>query len=131
MITGELPACLGNLCMLTNLSFHNNHLIGQIPTSFGNLKNLSLLYLSGNQLVGPIPHQLDQLKVLQTLDLSFNPFGLVPIPTWLSEQNILFQLSLAGTGLRGQLPQCLSSSSVNYLDLSSCTDRLGPPICKL
>ncbi|KAI3970079.1 hypothetical protein MKW92_014557 [Papaver armeniacum] len=106
MLTGNLPRSLGNLTKLEHLSAKNNLLKGKIPLSFSNLLNLQFLDISRNGLSGPIPPRLVKLNAkLETLDLSFNPLSLVNIPT--------------RTGLIGELPEWLSSTSLLNLDLSS------------
>ena len=40
MLTGSIPAELGNLGNLTHLNLRTNQLSGTIPASLGNLRNL-------------------------------------------------------------------------------------------
>ena len=60
-LTGRIPAELGNLTSLRELSLGNNQLTGGIPTELGNLANLQSLYLSDNPLTGCIPESLRKL----------------------------------------------------------------------
>ena len=50
----ELPAELGNLGNLQELTLSDNQLTGEIPAELGNLSNLQELTLSDNQLTGEI-----------------------------------------------------------------------------
>ncbi|KAF2312361.1 hypothetical protein GH714_034360 [Hevea brasiliensis] len=117
-LTGRIPSSISGLTSMQFCRLSDNKLTGKIPSSFGNLLNLQTLDLSRNQLSGQLPPQLAKLQRLQTLDLSFNPLGLVEIPNWFQELK-LFRLILAKTGIEGQLPHWLASSSLSVLDLSS------------
>lgn len=44
-LTGEIPAVLGYLTNLTELSLYANSLTGEVPVEFGNLTQLSRLDL--------------------------------------------------------------------------------------
>ena len=46
-MTGEIPAELGDLSNLTELSLSGNQLTGEIPTELGDLSNLTTLSLNG------------------------------------------------------------------------------------
>ena len=75
-LTGEIPAELGSLANLQQLSLANlqgleNQLTGEIPTELGNLANLERLYLSENQLTGCIPYGLRHV-----VDNDFDELGL-------------------------------------------------------
>ena len=70
-LTGDIPAELGNLSNLHELSLSGNQLAGDIPTELGNLSNLQGLYLSGNQLTGEIPTELGNLSNLERLDRGY------------------------------------------------------------
>ena len=78
-LTGEIPAELGNLTSLRELSLGNNQLTGGIPAELGNLTSLRDLSLGNNQLTGRIPTELGNLANLQSLYLSDNPLtGCIP-----------------------------------------------------
>jgi hypothetical protein len=80
LLSGPIPAALGNLSSLTYLELHGNQLSGPIPASFGDLSNLTGLDLRENRLSGPIPASLGNLGNLTGLWLDFNRLsGLVPI----------------------------------------------------
>ena len=67
-----IPAELGSLTNLTELSLWGNQLTGEIPTELGGLTNLTVLSLGGNQLTGEIPTELGGLTNLRELALSEN-----------------------------------------------------------
>ncbi|KAB2609774.1 leucine-rich repeat receptor-like protein kinase [Pyrus ussuriensis x Pyrus communis] len=139
-LAGALPASLGQLPKIERLIFKNNKLSGKFlegtlqfsltfssPTIvlqarflqvFSNLLNLQTLDLLTNRFIGQIPSQLAKLQRLDTLDLSFNPLGLVSVPSFFARLK-LFRLLLERTGIEGQLPSWLSSSYVSIFDLSS------------
>jgi Leucine-rich repeat (LRR) protein len=46
----SIPAEVGNIVKLTDLSINGNQFPGGLPDSIGNLKNLNSLYLANNQM---------------------------------------------------------------------------------
>ena len=77
-LTGSLPAELGDLEQVQNLSFEHNHLSGPIPPEVGNLSQLFLFTANGNQLSGPIPAEMANLTRLGLLDVGYNDLTCVP-----------------------------------------------------
>ncbi|KAJ7012935.1 receptor-like protein EIX2 [Populus alba x Populus x berolinensis] len=71
-LVGNLPAWLGELENLAELTLDYNMIQGPIPASLGNLHNLTNLGLAGNQLNGSLPDSFGQLSQLRSLDVSFN-----------------------------------------------------------
>ena len=63
-LTCRIPAELGQLSVLKELSLHDNWLTGPIPTKLGQLKALTELYLDHTRLTGPIPAKLRGLTKL-------------------------------------------------------------------
>ena len=55
LLSGEIPAELGNLTALDSLFLWENQLTGEIPAELGNLTALDSLFLNNNQLSGCIP----------------------------------------------------------------------------
>jgi hypothetical protein len=53
--TGEIPESLGQLLLVTRISFDRNQLTGKIPTSIGVLPNLKIFRVTYNQLSGEVP----------------------------------------------------------------------------
>ncbi|GEM_PF-1892040 len=64
-LNGTLPAELGSLTSLQNLSLSSNNLVGALPTQIGNLRNLHGLGLSFTALSGELPSSLTGLAQLQ------------------------------------------------------------------
>ncbi|KAL3527168.1 hypothetical protein ACH5RR_011824 [Cinchona calisaya] len=119
-LTGSIPASISGLVSLKSCVLSENKLTGNIAASIGNLRSIQSLTFENNKLTGKLPAtigHLSRLTGLQSLDLSFNPLGLVSIPDWFQELK-LFRLLLGNTGLKGQLPKWLASSSISILDLS-------------
>ena len=69
MLSGEIPAELGNLTSLERLYASRNMLSGEIPAELGNLTSLQRLFLSRNMLSGEIPAELGDMTSLQRLSL--------------------------------------------------------------
>ena len=63
-LDGTIPAELGGLTELSQLSLTNNKLTGGIPAELGNLSKLTKLSLSNNKLSGAIPAELGRLGLL-------------------------------------------------------------------
>ena len=64
-LSGPIPD-LSGLTALKHLSLSENLLTGEIPASLGNLTNLSTLYLRDNELSGAIP---DLSRISQLFEL--------------------------------------------------------------
>ena len=79
-LSGEIPAELGSLSNLRELTLRESYLSGEIPQELGSLSNLVTLYLHENELSGEIPQELGGLSNLSTLGLHNNALsGCVPI----------------------------------------------------
>ena len=72
VLSGLIPAEIGNLTELRKLSLESNQHIGVIPQEIGALKNLTNLTLSSNQLGGSIPPGIGELESLEHLALNSN-----------------------------------------------------------
>ena len=146
-LRGEIPAELGQLSILRELSAFGNGLSGEIPAELGQLSNLNYLYLEENDLSGEIPPELAQLPSLYGLSLWGNSLsGEIPpelgqllvwillddndlsgeIPPELGQLTRLQQLTLADNNLAGEIPVelgQLSDLEVLYLrgnEFSGC-----------
>ena len=118
-LTGEIPAELGDLTNLAELSLYSNELTGEIPAELGSLTNLTELYLSGNELTGEIPAELGGLTNLEELWLSFNQLT-GEIPAELGSLTNLAGLYLSRNQLTGEIPAELGSlTNLEGLYLSS------------
>ncbi len=106
-LAGTLPAELGNLTSLTELSLGNNALTGTLPQAMTGMAALQHLYLWGNQFSGAIPTWLSELDTLKALSLSANQFS-GPIPAELGDLALLETLHLGGNQLTGEIPESLA-----------------------
>ena len=117
-LTGELPAELGSLKSLERLYLDSNLLTGPIPPEVGNLSNLERLYLFGNQLRGEIPPELGKLTKLEELLLDDNQLSGV-IPSELGSMTNLETLRLSFNRLTGPIPPELGNlTNLVWLELS-------------
>ena len=103
MLSGEIPAELGNLTSLKFLSLWGNELSGEIPAELGNLTSLEILYLNENMLSGEIPAELGNLTSLRRLYLSENMLS-GEIPAELGNLTSLQRLFLSRNMLSGEIP---------------------------
>jgi Leucine-rich repeat (LRR) protein len=107
-LKGTLPASIGNLTKLKELSIRTNpDLIGSIPATLGNLVELQDLNLRGNQLNGGIPASLGNLAALKTLSLDNNKFS-GAIPAVLGKLTKLNVLALNNNDFAGAAPKELN-----------------------
>ena len=67
LLTGTIPASLGNLLSLEYLYLRNNQLNGTIPVALGNLTKLQYFVADHNQLTGSLPASLGDLARLLVL----------------------------------------------------------------
>ncbi len=70
--TGEIPAALGNLFKLQTLILHSNKLTGNIPAEIGNLSELITLNIGSNTLSGSIPASLNLMPKLKSFYAPYN-----------------------------------------------------------
>ena len=109
-LTGSLPAALGDLDGLTQLSLLDNTLTGEIPSELGSLSELNWLALSSNQLSGVIPSELGALVKLDYLLLQSNLLT-GPIPPEIGRLVKLIELRLSSNQLNGPIPPELGDLS--------------------
>ena len=109
-LTGSLPAALGDLDGLTQLSLLGNTLTGEIPSELGSLSELNWLALSSNQLSGVIPSELGALVKLDYLQLQSNSLT-GPIPPEIGRLVKLKELRLSSNQLNGPIPPELGDLS--------------------
>ena len=110
LLTGSLPAELGQLAALRILRLTDNHLTGPIPAQLGQLAELVELSLDGNALTGRIPAQLDRLAKLTELWLGSNALT-GSIPAQLGSLAKLYLLDIQDNHLTGSIPAQLGSLS--------------------
>ena len=119
-LSGSIPAELGNLTSLEDLSLDDNNLSGPIPAELGNLTSLENLHIPRNNLSGSIPAELGNLTSLENLWLEYNNLS-GPIPAELGNLTSLESLwlgdtffqSTAGNNLSGPIPAELGHGLVN------------------
>ena len=117
-LSGVVPAELGNLSELVELSLSDNYLHGPIPAQLGGLAKLKRLSFNLNLLTGELPRSLAQLADLESLDLSSNQIA-GEIPQELGQLDNLLGLGLANNRLTGAIPAELGALSVlRFLNLS-------------
>ena len=102
-ITGPVPPELGSLTNLTHLSLFRNGLTGSIPVELALLTNLQGLSLYGNQLTGPIPTWFGSLTNLEAVHIDTNQLT-GPIPPELGRLANLQWLTLHDNQLAGEIP---------------------------
>ena len=112
-ISGEIPEEIGQLNNLRNLYMAENRLTGKIPESIVNLKNLFALVLLNNQLSGPIPEEIGQMSQLGYINLRNNQLT-GTIPENIGNLKNLNVLLLSDNQLEGGIPS--SFANLNMLN---------------
>ena len=125
-LDGTIPAELGGLTELSQLSLVNNKLTGGIPAELANLSKLTKLSLSNNKLSGAIPAELGRLGLLESLDLSMNQLR-GSIPGELGDLASLTSLRLLDNELSGAIPAALGDLA-NLRSLILSDNQLSGPI---
>ncbi len=121
-LDGVIPAQLGSLSRLQELSLVGNELTGEIPGALGGLTRLESLWLSGNQLTGDIPSELGELAELSSLHLVGNQLS-GEIPSELGDLRNLLHLDLSSNQLTGEIPAELGGAA-NLQNLDIDNNRL-------
>ncbi|CAL5046380.1 unnamed protein product [Urochloa decumbens] len=123
LISGPLPAELGNLSSLEVLQLSSNsHVKGMVPGTLMNLCNLKILDLSWNNVEGNITEFLDRSpncswSKLQVLNLHRNSIT-GSLPDWINRMTSLNTLDLGFNRLTGTLTTGIGTlSNLTYLDL--------------
>ena len=110
-ISGEIPEEIGLLTNLRNLYMAENELSGKIPESIVNLKNLFALVLLNNQLSGPIPENIGQMSQLRHICLRNNQLT-GTIPESIGDLENLENLLLSENQLEGGIPSTFAKLSM-------------------
>ena len=119
LLTGGIPAELGNLRNLTTLHFGGTNLSGAIPPEIGSLPALSGLTLRDNRLAGAITDVSGLADTLTGLDLGGNLLS-GGIPSWLGDMDLLTTLDLQNNDLSGAIPSALGDmDALDFLNLSN------------
>jgi Leucine-rich repeat (LRR) protein len=117
-LTGSIPTTLGSLPLLTDLFLNNNQLSGAVPSSLGNLSNLVYLYLRNNQLSGSLPSSLGNLTKLQYFYTGYNQLT-GTIPATLSGLSQLLVFDVSNNQLTGSLPDIAGWTKVTQINVST------------
>ncbi|XP_047954199.1 probable LRR receptor-like serine/threonine-protein kinase IRK [Salvia hispanica] len=118
VLSGSIPAALGNFGSLQLVNFSRNSLVGGVPSSIGQLKLLNFLDLSENGLNGSIPSEIGGLTSLEELRLEKNALG-GNLPLSIGDCSSLTSLYLAHNEITGPIPASLSKlSNLQAVDLS-------------
>ncbi|XP_038680200.1 LRR receptor-like serine/threonine-protein kinase EFR [Tripterygium wilfordii] len=106
---GTIPPHIGNLFLLSGLSFANNSFHGSfLPIELAGLRRLRYISLEYNSFSGQIPSWLGDLSQLQDLGLYSNNF-IGGIPTSLCNLSKLEMMYLSNKSLRGSIPEAISN----------------------
>ncbi|XP_019448478.1 PREDICTED: receptor protein kinase CLAVATA1-like [Lupinus angustifolius] len=106
-LTGELPKELAKLTSLKILNISHNVFFGHFPGEITlGMTQLEVLDAYDNNFTGPLPKEIVKLKKLKFLHLGGNYFS-GPIPDSYSEFQSLEYLSLTYNSLTGEIPRSL------------------------
>jgi Leucine-rich repeat (LRR) protein len=120
LITGNIPAELGNLTLLTDLWITGLPVSGSIPLEIFNLPSLSNLTIHNTDITGGIPSEIGNLSSsLSILDLAFNYDlgGQLPPEIW--NLALLDQLVIESNNITDTIPPEIGNlTNLIYLNLS-------------
>ena len=103
-ISGSIPEEIGSLVNLVELNLeYNEQLTGSIPGTIGNLTELEIMKCRNDSLTGSIPAAIGALSKLQILDLHFNQVS-GSLPSTIGGLTALTFLDLSGNQLTGSIP---------------------------
>ncbi|KAK4383669.1 Receptor-like protein EIX1 [Sesamum angolense] len=127
-LTGEIPASIGNMSLISVIDLSSNNLTGTIPSSIGKCSYLKVVDLGNNNLSGEIPNSIGQLNQLQSLHVKNNLIA-GNLPLSLKNLSSLETLDLGNNKLEGALPPWLGESltSLRILSLRSNLFSRGIP----
>lgn len=108
LLTGSLPAEIGDLTELIDLALFSNNISGVLPGQIGNLHNLKYITLQANFLTGGIPYQIGYLSNLEHIDLAMNALDGTIDPR-LGDLTKLRNILLDNNQLTGSIPATLGN----------------------
>ncbi|XP_019196187.1 PREDICTED: receptor kinase-like protein Xa21 [Ipomoea nil] len=128
-LSGVIPYSISNCSKLTVLSIAGNEFSGTLPTFLGNLRRLERLYLGANNFTNnaasrelSIINALARCTYLREVNLDDNPLHAILPASIGNLSSSLDYLSIAGSGLKGIIPNQLGNlSNLIYLNLESNT----------
>ncbi len=129
-LAGTIPARLGDLSNLRELTLARNRLTGAIPAKLGDLSDLEDLHLGHNRLTGAIPEWLGDLSDLTTLDLSSNELT-GAIPENLGGLSNLVLLNLDDNQLTGCIPPALQRFVSTIDTINPQQNNVILPVCSV
>ncbi|EFJ33651.1 hypothetical protein SELMODRAFT_83115 [Selaginella moellendorffii] len=119
-IAGSIPASLGSLSDIVELSLFSMGLNGTIPSELGKLRNLSALRLHSNSISGSIPGSFSELSSLKVLQLQGNQLsGSLPSRHLFFQADDVFANTSVGYFVGN--PTCSASSASWAISLSGST----------
>ncbi len=125
-LNGSLPAEIGNLTELKEISItFNNLLTGAIPTEIGNLSNLEMLSFWDDDFTGTIPNEIGNCTNLHTVSFEDNQLT-GNIPTSLSNLTAMRSFWVNGNNLSGDVPDFFSNwADLVYLSIGNANYTAG------
>lgn len=129
LLTGTIPAFLGNLTSLKTLSLAYNLLFtpSRLAPEIGNLTGLETLWLSRCNLVGSIPDSFGELSRLVDLDVSDNRLT-GSIPSMIFRLKSVVQIELYNNSFSGGLPVAGWSNLTSFRRFDACYNGLTGPV---
>lgn len=129
-LIGTLPAEIGNLTSLTNLSAGYNTISGSLPPEIGQLSNLDTLFMSYNAVDGTIPIELYNLTNLVRWSMSNNQLNGLLAPEIANLTNLKY-LALWNNPIGGAIPVefwDMSQLENIFLGTSNISGEISPNI---
>ncbi len=122
-----LPATIGELGALNDLTLRNCSNLAALPAAIGELKALTKLNLQWCSSLTALPESIGELKALTTLDLSYCS-SLAALPAAIGELGALKMLNLQGCSNLVALPDTIGElKALTTLDLSYCSSLAALP----
>lgn len=134
LLTGVIPAALGNVSTLKSLALaYNTFSPGRVPPELGNLSSIENLWLSGCSLFGEIPESLGSLSKLTNLEFSNNRLS-GSIPSLIFKLTSIVQLELYNNSFTGEIPSGWSNlTALRNFDasLNELVGQIPNDLCEL
>jgi len=105
MLSGVMPAMLGDATDLKSINLGMNNITGTIPSSLGQLQGLEYLSMPHNSLHSSLPHEVSHLDLLRTINFNSNQLS-GSLPDFSSLKR-LQNLILSGNVFTGTVPDAM------------------------